>query len=126
MFNNRAPALKSERRTHAVLAIFEISLLVSLLILLPCAPFPFHSQLLLIFFRLSSPGPALYLFFWHALFRGSFLGFVLRYYLPRLSRFLAPRNTGCPLRGPIFCARFVDRSYRLREGLSRRFRVTRQ
>jgi hypothetical protein len=53
-----------------------------------------------------------------------FWGFVLRYYSPRLSRFLAPRSS-VPSSEPTFLRTdsWIDR---LRERLSRRSKVTRQ
>lgn len=110
---NRALALREakEERAHAVLVISKISLLASLfLVFLPHALLSLSScgARTYPFFPLESC-PALWYLFWHAPFRGSFLRFVLRYYSPRLSRFLAPRNSRHPLRDPLFCVRLVDR-----------------
>lgn len=95
---NGTSALRSERRTHAILAIFKISPLVPL------------SSLRHTFLALSSyvrtypffPLEPRVSFFATPSFGDPFWGFVLRYYQPRLSRFLAPRNSGHPLWEPLF------------------------
>lgn len=127
---NGALALR-EAKAERVHAIFVISKISRLVFLLSCPSSQRPS--------FSSPSRGSYLSFFPSrilprtlvsflarLHSRSFLRFVLRYYLLRLSRFLAPRNSGQPLRGPLFCVQLVDRSCLLREWASQRFEVTKR